>query len=140
MEESPHDGKRPFTEILQGLQQPIKDRHLQEKRKGGQTLTFCPWFLTKKYLDYHTNGFWSKGVKDMMTEKNRIYVRVAITIHAEEGAFTRSATGTNKLMKLDQDAGEWKEIPYGDPSSNAESMAFRRACANFGLGAHLYEG
>jgi len=29
---------------------------------------------------------------------------------------------------------------YGDPQSNAESMAFRRAAARFGLGLHLYEG
>ncbi|QYO62305.1 hypothetical protein [Leptolyngbya sp. 7M] len=30
------------------------------------------------------------------------------------------------------------ELAYGDPSSNAESMAFRRAAARFGLGLYLY--
>jgi hypothetical protein len=39
-----------------------------------------------------------------------------------------------------QGDGQAQEIAYGDPSSNAESMAFRRACANFGLGLDLYEG
>ena len=27
---------------------------------------------------------------------------------------------------------------YGDPVQKAEAMAFRRACARFGLGLHLY--
>jgi hypothetical protein len=31
------------------------------------------------------------------------------------------------------------ELAYGDPSSNAESMAFRRAAAKFNLGLYLYE-
>ena len=55
---------------------------------------------------------------------------VRITIHAREGAFYRDETG---LERLDVDS-------YGDPQSNAESMAFRRAAARFGLGLHLYEG
>src|SRR5678816_3942547 len=28
---------------------------------------------------------------------------------------------------------------YGDPVSNAAAMAFKRACAMFGLGRHLYQ-
>jgi len=55
---------------------------------------------------------------------------VRITVHAREGAFYRDETG---LERLDVDS-------YGDPQSNAESMAFRRAAARFGLGLHLYEG
>jgi hypothetical protein len=48
------------------------------------------------------------------------------------------AFGTERLF--DMKDGVPREIPYGDPSSNAESQAFRRACANFGLGLDLYEG
>ncbi len=33
---------------------------------------------------------------------------------------------------------ETVELAYGDPSSNAESMAFRRAAAKFGLGLYFY--
>jgi len=67
---------------------------------------------------------------------------VRITIHAREGAFYRDETG---LERIDV-------ASYGDPQSNAESMAFtplrssvgfascRRAAAWFGLGLHLYEG
>ncbi|KAJ4829503.1 hypothetical protein Tsubulata_001470 [Turnera subulata] len=30
------------------------------------------------------------------------------------------------------------DVGYGDPVQKAEAMAFRRACACFGLGLHLY--
>jgi len=50
------------------------------------------------------------------------------------------APGMLKEVKTDKLTGEMieREIAYGDPSSNAESMAFRRACAKFGLGLYLY--
>ncbi|MGC9506191.1 hypothetical protein [Baaleninema sp.] len=46
-----------------------------------------------------------------------------------DGMVVRHATGTEELNCNS----------YGDPSSNAESMAFRRAAAKFGLGLYLYQ-
>ncbi len=85
------------------------------------------------------------------------HITYRITIHAAEGAFSREATGT-ELLKEDKEiwlgekpnqyplkddlgrvATESRDLAYGDPSSNAESMAFRRAAAKFGLGLYLYE-
>jgi len=63
-----------------------------------------------------------------MHTTNRIFLTARITIHAAEGTFSREATGTELL-----NCGS-----YGDPSSNAESMALRRA-AKLGLGLYLYE-
>ncbi|KAJ0754569.1 putative DNA repair RAD52-like protein [Helianthus annuus] len=40
----------------------------------------------------------------------------------------RESTGTSSV----------NESGYGDPVQRAEAMAFRRACARFGLGLHLY--
>lgn len=40
----------------------------------------------------------------------------------------RESTGTAAL----------DDTSYGDPVQKAEAMAFRRACARFGLGLHLY--
>ena len=40
----------------------------------------------------------------------------------------RESTGTATL----------DDTSYGDPMQKAEAMAFRRACARFGLGLHLY--
>jgi hypothetical protein len=48
-----------------------------------------------------------------------------------EGWVYREATGTEEEPDDDQQM-------YGDPSSNAESMALRRAAAKFGLGLYLY--
>jgi hypothetical protein len=41
--------------------------------------------------------------------------------------------------ELDRPVTEARELAYGDPSSNAESMAFRRAAARFGLCLNLYD-
>ena len=120
--------KRPLDDILDDLKRPIKARHLKTKPRDGQELTFCPWYKTLQYLDFYTNGHWSKHVEIDHTAE-RVFVTCELTIYAQEGPVTRTATGTESL---DVDS-------YGDPSSNAESMAFRRACANFGLGLHLYE-
>ena len=58
----------------------------------------------------------------------KVCVIGALTIKAKEGDFTRSATG-NENSDLDS---------YGDPYSNAEAQAFRRSCARWGLGLHLW--
>ncbi|MEO0759702.1 MAG: hypothetical protein AAFV85_27410 [Cyanobacteria bacterium J06634_6] len=61
-----------------------------------------------------------------------------MTIPTCEGNHYREATGTEALKRLSDD-GSAVELAYGDPSSNAESMAFRRAAARFGLGLYLYD-
>jgi hypothetical protein len=133
------DDRRPLNEILEDFQKPIKPRHLETKPDGsGGQITFCPWHRIARYVEHYTNGHWSKSV-DVRTTDRRIFVTVTVTIDADDGTVSRSATGTEKLYAVDSETGEMKEIPYGDPSSNAESMAFRRACANFGLGLDLYE-
>jgi len=142
MNGSPHksEGKRPLSEIIEDLNKPIPDRHLDQKRRGGETLTFCPWHKVIRMMEYFTNGHWEKQVNKVETTDRRVFVTVTVLIRAEDGVASREATGTERLYKVDNETGEMQEIPYGDPTSNAESMAFRRACANFGLGLGLYDG
>lgn len=64
----------------------------------------------------------------METTHERIFLIGRLTIPTSEGKISREASGT-ELLNCSS---------YGDPSSNAESMAFRRACAKFGLGLYLY--
>jgi len=59
-------------------------------------------------------------------------------LQTSEGIVYREATGSEELKTTTRD-DEIKEIAYGDPSSNAESMAFRRSAARFGLGLYLYD-
>jgi hypothetical protein len=58
-----------------------------------------------------------------------VAVVYAITIPCDEGVVTREATGYEPMDSKG----------YGDPLSNAESMAFRRALAKHGLALDLYE-
>ena len=72
----------------------------------------------------------SGKARDRTLTADRIMITVRITIHAQEGLFFMDGTGIEDLTVKG----------YGDEQSNAESMAFRRACARFGLGLDLYEG
>ncbi len=119
---------RPLAEILADLSKPIAPQHLESKKKGGTTLLFIPWHRAIRYLDYHAPG-WSYEVRAITPIQGAVALTVRITIPCAEGMVYREATGI-----------EDKETSsYGDPTSNAESMALRRAAAKFGLGLSLYD-
>jgi hypothetical protein len=130
--------RRPISEILSDLNKPIPQRFLATRKQGGTTLTYIPWINVVRLLDYYAPG-WEGGVVQMHTTGDRIFITYRLTIHAQEGSFSREATGTEVLKEVSAKTGEIKELAYGDPSSNSESMAFRRAAAKFGLALHLYD-
>jgi len=101
---------------------------LAQRKQGGTTLTYIAWFDVNKLLDYYAPG-WEGEVSKIVTTSDRVFVTYKLTIHAAEGSFSREATGT-ELLNCSS---------YGDPTSNSESMAFRRAAARFGLGLGLYQ-
>jgi len=119
---------------MENLQKPIPGRLLENKPATGgrnaQQLTYCPWHRVQRILNHYTSGFVSYEVVERDVTTQHMMMTVRITIHAAEGDFTRDGTG---LEPIDTSS-------YGDPQSNAESMAFRRAAARFGLGLHLYDG
>ncbi len=119
---------RPLHEILNDLAKPVPQRFLATRKQGKTELTYIPWHDVNRLLDYFAPG-WSGEVTKIITTNERVFVVYRLTIHAEEGQFSREATGT-ELMNCSS---------YGDPTSNAESMAFRRAAARFGLGLGLYQ-
>lgn len=121
--------RRPICEILADLSKPIPNKYLDSRKQGGTNLTYLPWYNAVKLLDRVTGGHWDYGIANIHTTPDRLILTARITIHAAEGSFTREATGTELLS-----CGS-----YGDPSSNAESMALRRAAAKFGLALYLYE-
>ncbi len=120
------DFRRPITEILPDLSKPVPKRFIEQRKQGGATLDYIPWYNDGQ-------------VKQIVTTGDRLFLTYAMTIEAAEGSFTREATGTELLKEVNRKSGEIHELAYGDPSSNGESMAFRRASAKFGLGLHLYE-
>jgi hypothetical protein len=122
---------RSINEIITDLSKPIKTRHLKQKTRGGQVLDFIPWYHAVKYLDLHAPG-WSYEVRSTVwNTEGRLVLTVRLSIPCLEGLVYREATGT-------EEEPEEGERMYGDPSSNAESMALRRAAAKFGLGLYLY--
>lgn len=119
---------RPLTEILSDLAKPVPERFLAQRKQGGQQLTYIPWHHVNKLLDYYAPG-WEGEITKVIATSERVFVVYRLTIHAAEGAFSREASGT-ELLNCSS---------YGDPTSNAESMSFRRAAARFGLGLGLYQ-
>lgn len=122
--------KRPLGDILADLRRPIPQRLLEIKTLQGNRITFIPWHRAQKILNHYTNGFCTYEVRDRTITDHRIMLTVRVTIHAQEGTFFQDGTGIEDLTVKG----------YGDEQSNAESMAFRRACARFGLGLDLYNG
>jgi hypothetical protein len=119
---------RSIQDIITDLSKPVADRHLSSRKQGGTTLSYIAWHNVERYLDFYAAG-WSKEIKEVYNIAGHVAMTVRITIPCIEGDVFREATGCE---------GEDKS-GYGDPFSNAESMALRRAAANFGLGRYLYD-
>lgn len=137
----------PIRKIVKALSQDIPDEMLGRLREKGNA-PYIPWHQAVRVLNKYAPGW--EFSSDIHFSSDRIYVTGKLTIPASDGKFSRSAIGTEMLKRwkeggtvevdgvLQQRPGQWVELPYGDPSSNAESMAFRRCCAKFGLGLYLY--
>jgi len=129
------------TEIVQILSRPLPKQLLETKSLKGNKITFISWKYIPPILDKYARG-WCWEIRNIVTSDDRIFLVGRLTIPTADGLVYREATGTEclKEFKTDRETGEMieREIAYGDPSSNAESMAFRRACAKFGLGLYLY--
>lgn len=73
---------------------------------------------------------WSGEVRSITysADGKTVSVVYRVTLYGTDAEMYRESIGTASV----DDAG------YGDPIQKAEAMAFRRACARFGLGLHLY--
>ena len=128
MEDTQHDiGGRPLSAILDDLHKPPAKRHLETKKKGGAEISFMPWHRICDYLDYYAPG-WEWEIETDIGH-DRLFVVGRLTIYGSDRHMTMAATGTERL---DTDS-------FGDPSSNAEAMALRRAAAKFGFCRHLWD-
>lgn len=73
---------------------------------------------------------WSGEVRNITysADGKTVSVVYRVTIYGTDAEIFRESTGTALV----------DEQGYGDAVQKAEAMAFRRACARFGLGLHLY--
>lgn len=119
---------RPLAAILADLKLPPAQKHLRTKTKGGKELTFIPWHFVIQYLDLYAPG-WCYEIRSVTEIGKQLVIVARITIPTADGPVWREATG------IEDD----ETNSYGDPSSNAESMALRRAASKFGFGLYLYD-
>jgi hypothetical protein len=131
-ESTEHRALRPIGEIIRDLSKPLPDRLVKSKFIKGREIRFITWQTAVRLLDYYAPG-WRGEVRDIKEIGGRCVVVFRISIPCTEGLVWRDATG----QEADWDEDE--EHRYGDPSSNAEAMALKRAAAKFGVALHLYD-
>lgn len=119
---------RSIREIVKDLTKPVAKRHLRTRKQGGKEISYIAWHDAVKYLDFFAPG-WNYEIRSMNSISGKLIIVVRLSIPCLEGVVYREATGQEDET-LDS---------YGDSSSNAESMALRRAGAKFGLGLYLYD-
>ncbi len=123
------DGRlRSIREIVRDLSKPVAKRHLRTRKQGGKELTYIAWHDAVKYLDHYAPG-WCYEVRRIDSIGGKLILTIRLSIPSLEGVVYREATGQE----------DETTDSYGDSSSNAESMALRRAAAKFGLGLSLYD-
>jgi len=130
-------GEWTIAQITAALSRPLPKSITASRKQGGKEITFIPWNQVNRVLDKYAIG-WSWTITNILTTDDRIFLSGRLTIPTCDGDISREATGTEELKETTRD-GEIRERAYGNPSSNAESMAFRRASARFGLGLYLYD-
>ena len=134
-------GEWSLAEITEALSRPLPDNYLKKLKEKGNC-SYIPWYKVNQILDKYCPG-WTWEIKQTLLSSDRIFLIGRLTIPTSDGLQHREASGTESLKRMvwnkEEEILEEKELAYGDPSSNAESMAFRRCAAKFGLGLYLYE-
>ena len=121
-------GEWSLSAIVEALSKPLPSSVLETKKLGGKAIQYVPWHRVVSMLNRYAPG-WQWEIKSIHTTNDDLFLIGRLSIPTAEGMIYREATGTNSL----------KDTAYGDASSNAESMAFRRAAAKFGLALYLYD-
>lgn len=120
---------RPLAEILRDMNKRVPDKVLKTRNDEGVVLKYIPWYHANRMLSFYAPG-WSGEVRSIVFSNDGSTVSVVyrVTIRGSDGESWRESSGTAALT----------DTSYGDPVQKAEGMAFRRACARFGLGLYLY--
>ncbi|PNX93000.1 cobalt ion binding protein [Trifolium pratense] len=121
---------RPLSEILKELNKKVPDSLVKTRiEKDGFPIRYIPWHIVNRVLNLHAPE-WSGEVRNITysADAKSVSVVYRVTLYGTDAEIYRESTGTASI----------DDTSYGDPVQKAEAMAFRRACARFGLGLHLY--
>ncbi|CAH9073098.1 unnamed protein product [Cuscuta epithymum] len=121
---------RPLSEILKELNKKVPDSLIRVRTEAdGFPIKYIPWHVINRIMNLHAPE-WSGEVRSMTysADGNSVSVVYRVTLYGTDAEIFRESTGTVSIG----------EPGFGDAVQKAEAMAFRRACARFGLGLHLY--
>lgn len=119
-----------IAEMIESLREAVATNLISSKRVGGNTISYISWFDYCELLDTRLGlGNWYWEIINTTTTDNRLFLTGRLTVIGDDRSLSQDATGTEVLNCSS----------YGDPSSNAEAMALRRACAKFGLARDLWQ-
>ncbi|XP_047322790.1 DNA repair RAD52-like protein 1, mitochondrial [Impatiens glandulifera] len=121
---------RPLSEILKELNKKVPDTLLKVRvEPDGFSAKYLPWHIANRILNLHAPE-WSGEVRSITysADGKTVSVVYRVTLYGTDAEMHRESTGTAQVNVQG----------YGNAVQFAESMAFRRACARFGLGLHLY--
>lgn len=123
----PAPRSRTLADILADFRKPIPPRFISQKSTGKYKADYVHHAIIRDLLDFMAPG-WEWSTK-LFSVDGKVYVTGTLTIHGSDGSQTRDGIG-NEDSGLDG---------YGDPSSNSEAQALRRAAMAHGLGRHLWK-
>lgn len=138
---------RTYQEIMADLRKPVPPSAISKRSQNGQTIRYLHWYVVAELLNHYAPG-WEGNPERVEVLGGRVVCTYCLTIPAADGIFTQRATGQEsdwdeETEEVNPNTGEirpGKRVHrYGDPTSNAERMAFKRAAAQFGLGLDLYD-
>ncbi|KAK4256386.1 hypothetical protein QN277_009260 [Acacia crassicarpa] len=121
---------RPLSEVLKELNKKVPDSLVKTRvEQDGFPIKYIPWHVVNRIMNLHATE-WSGEVRNISygADGKTVSVVYRVTIYGTDAEIYRESTGTASL----------DDTNYGDPVQKAEAMAFRRACARFGLGLYLY--
>ncbi|KAM5550177.1 DNA repair RAD52-like protein 1, mitochondrial [Rosa sericea] len=120
---------RPLSEILKQINKKVPDTLVKSRHENGFTSKYIPWHVVNRIMNLHAPE-WSGEVRSITysADAKSVSVVYRVTLYGTDAEIFRESIGTASV----------DDTSYGDPVQKAEAMAFRRACARFGLGLHLY--
>lgn len=114
----------PLLKIREALTAPFDVEQIKwlPNPKTKQLFAYAATWDYKRRLDEVAYGMWSETQPTVVTSGTKVFVSVAVIL------FGRPYGGLGEEELSNQNAG-----------TVAYSQAFRRACANFGLGRYMYD-
>ncbi|CAA0837709.1 cobalt ion binding [Striga hermonthica] len=119
---------RPLSLILKDLNKKVPESLLRLRHEPAGA-KYIPWYILNRILNLYAPE-WSGEVRSIThsADGKSVSVVYRVTLYGTDAEIFRESTGTAPIG----------EAGYVNAVEKAEAMAFRRACARFGLGLYLY--